>query len=996
MGRTRLHHLLGTGILLSALAPWLAGQQLLQEPCRALEAQIGGTWRQHRHPATGTPEWIYGTGQRLTDWRGSSLTEARRHALQALSTYRELLGLGNAEYREEIGARMGNAWTFTFAQHVRGLRCIGGRADVRIHESGVLSSLGSVAYPVPESFDILPKWDANAAAVQAWLALGEVAAGQAPPASAPAQLVLWTDLIAAAPGPIHLAWEVPIHNLDRAGQGKIGRAYIDAKDGAFLHFQSDRHECGMLCSHRSTLPDPRTIRRDRAHPNQPRLPIPTTVTVQAWTRTAASALAPLSNVPMPGLVVQVPGVGTFTTDAQGQFTANLQAPTTITIANLDGIHHAPIQGLQAPQAATTVLPGQATTIQLLSSAATATEAAHPTVQHWVHSANEWLRTIVGNGAQMNILDGIAPYVNEQGSCNAWYSGNTIHFYGAGGSCNNMAFSTVVLHEWGHGLDDRFGGISNAPSEGLSEGWADLVALYHPAIDAPQMALDWTGSGSQMRSGLNGTLYHTQTEVHAAGEVWMGFGWRVRENLRAAYGTPQAMAISNAIVLGSITANATDQAGAVLQVFLADDDNGNLLDGTPHFAQLAPAAIAKGLPYPGDPGAYLTYTPIANTSNLYEPSELTAVAGASLGSFSQVRVLYSVNGGPIQTRPMIPDGSPSGFHALLPGLTQSPSWITYHIEADHSSGLRLRQPAVLDAAFSAVVPALGPFVPFYREDCEHGAPGWTHSANGATQRDDWQLGVPAGSSGIAGTRAWSDPGPSSSSLAFGTELGLAGSGAYGANLDCSLRSPWLDCSSRTNCYLRFRRWLTVQQAPLDRAILRVNGWPVWTNQVATDLVDSQWQTVEVPIPQANRNPAVQIEWQLASDGALEFGGWNLDDIELGTRNPPLLPATLRLLPEQPTTGTPVQVLVQIDPGQLFVFALGTSAGPTVLPGIPELAVGGAMLTLLGFTDAQGAFATSFSAPGVTSPSGSMWFAQVLALDASQQIVRSNPSRILFTR
>jgi hypothetical protein len=804
--------------------------------------------------------------------------------------------------------------------------------------------------------------------------------------------VLWTDLQAASPTAIHLAWEVPICSLDAAGRGKLGRAYLDARDGGWLHYQNDRHECGhAACMHR-----PISAPNANGAPPRSAAPLPTTVTVLAWTRTAASAIAPLSNVPVPGLAVVVPGVGTFTTDAQGQFTVPLQTTTSITIGNLDGIHNAPIQGPSAPLVTATLVPGQATTIQLLNSAASAAEAAHPNTHYWVHTANEWLRTIVGNGAEMSILDGILPTVNDQGSCNAWYSGNTIHFYGAGGACNNMAFSTVVLHEWGHGLDDRFGGISNAPGEGLSEGWADIVALYHPAIDAPQLALDWTGSGSQMRSGLNGTLYHTQTELHAAGEVWMGFAWRVRENLRAAFGTPQAIAISNAIVLGSIAANATDQAGAVVQVFLADDDNGNLLDGTPHFSQLAPAAIAKGLPYPGDPGAYLTYTPIANTSNLFEPSELSATAGTSLGTITQIRVLYSVNGGPVQTRPMVPDGSANGFHALLPGLTQSPSWITYHIEADHSSGLRMRQPPLLDAAFSAVVPALGPFLPFYREDCEHGAPGWTHAANGATARDDWQLGVPAGSSGLAGTRAWSDPGPSTSSIAFGTELGIAGNGAYGANLDCSLRSPWLDCSSRTNCYLRFRRWLTVQQAPLDRAIIRVNGWPVWTNQVTSDLVDGQWQTVEVPIPQANRNPAVQIEWQLASDGALEFGGWNLDDIEVGTRNPPLLPATLRLLPEQPTTGTPVQVLVQTDPGQLFVFALGTNAGPTALPGIPDLAVGGAMLTLLGFTDAQGAFATSFAAPSVNSPSGSMWFAQVLALDASQQIVRSNPCRILFTR
>ena len=247
MGRTRLRHLLWLWLALVAWASPGTGQQKLGEPCAALEAQIGGTWLQHRHPATGTPEWIYGTGQRLTDWRGSSLDEARRHALEALSTYRDVLCLGDSEYREAIGARMGNAWTFTFDQFYRGIPCVGGRADVRIHTSGVLSSIGSVAYSVPSGMEVIPKWTAEAAEMQAWLSLGEpLARARAPLASRAPLLVLWTDLQAAAPSAIHLAWEVPVSSLDATGRGKLGRAYIDALDGAWLHFQNDRHECGQI------------------------------------------------------------------------------------------------------------------------------------------------------------------------------------------------------------------------------------------------------------------------------------------------------------------------------------------------------------------------------------------------------------------------------------------------------------------------------------------------------------------------------------------------------------------------------------------------------------------------------------------------------------------------------------------------------------------------------------------------------------------------------
>src|SRR6185295_10568170 len=99
---------------------------------------------------------IIGTGIKLDDWRGSSLDEARRHALQLLREHADLLMLGDSEFRESIGARMGsevetptsvrgNVWSFKLDQYFRGLPCIGGRADVRINIAGVVAKLGSRA-----------------------------------------------------------------------------------------------------------------------------------------------------------------------------------------------------------------------------------------------------------------------------------------------------------------------------------------------------------------------------------------------------------------------------------------------------------------------------------------------------------------------------------------------------------------------------------------------------------------------------------------------------------------------------------------------------------------------------------------------------------------------------------------------------------------------------------------------------------------------------------
>jgi hypothetical protein len=773
---------------------------------------------------------------------------------------------------------------------------------------------------------------------------------------------------------------VPISNVDAGGNGRIGRWYVDARTGAVLHWENDKHECGLAaCS-------------NRAHTPAVLAPVPTTVTVMAWTRTGNDASSPLVNVPLRGLQVDVTGVGIFTTDQNGQFVVDIASPVTVGVSALDGTHHAPISGGSAPAASVVVNPGVDATLQLSSQAATSAQAAHTATSWWVDRTNEWVRTILGNSPQMNTISGIAPTVNIADSCNAFYSGNTINFYAAGGGCSNTAFSTVIAHEWGHGLDDRYGGISNATGDGLSEGWGDIVGMY--LVDSNLLGSGFTSPGVPLRNGINSVTYPTTgLTVHTAGQAWMGLAWELRTRLRSALGTTQALAISNDIVIGSIVADATNQVDAVREVFVADDDDGNLLNGTPHYTQLSGAAIAKNLPYPARVLATIGHTPLATTAQRLVPREVLAVVTPSTGTtISQVRMMYNAGSGSA-TRTMHPQGLATVWRALLPGLPAGT--VTYHFEVATGTGETVRHPATGEFSYAVDAAAGAPFVGFWSDGFETGAPGWTSAQ--VLQQNDWQRGDPAGKSGTSSGVAWSDPQSAASGLnCYGNDIGntigtQAWNGAYAANVENWLRSPVIDCSGRSNVRVRFKRWLSVESALYDQATLLVNGQVVWQNPSTGNLVDTSWQTVEYALPMADGNPSVQIEWRLRSDGGLQLGGWNIDDVEVGSRDIAPLDAELTWTPEQVVQGGSIFLRIETAaPALPYVLAIGDAPGPTVVPGFPVFQVGGSIVTFGGATDGTGQAWYLFPAPSVASAVGTLFYSQVLTVDAGvTQWVTSNP-------
>ncbi|MBN20670.1 MAG: hypothetical protein CL678_05215 [Bdellovibrionaceae bacterium] len=195
--------------------------------------------------------------------------------------------------------------------------------------------------------------------------------------------------------------------------------------------------------------------------------------------------------------------------------------------------------------------------------------------------------LVKQGIELN--DKIKTKVNlEFRQCNAMYMWGGLYFFKATSRCPNSAYDTVVYHEFGHYVDDLYGGIQ---SGALSEGWGDVIAIL--MTKQPLVGESFRDYKGPIRTANNKTQYekNPRREVHKAGEVWMGFVWHFREAL-IEVGEPDALV--EALVLPSLVSNAKSIKAALMELILRDDDDGLLTNGTPHIEQIKKAMEIHGL------------------------------------------------------------------------------------------------------------------------------------------------------------------------------------------------------------------------------------------------------------------------------------------------------------------------------------------------------------------------------------------------------------------
>ncbi|HEX2163775.1 MAG TPA: endopeptidase [Thermoanaerobaculia bacterium] len=281
-------------------------------------------------------------------------------------------------------------------------------------------------------------------------------------------------------------------------------------------------------------------------------------------------------------------------------------------------------------------------------------AAARTAFYEVNKLAEQARGWLPGNAWLNAR--LTANVNLNNTCNAFWNGSTINFYRSGGGCRNTGeLAGVFDHEWGHGLDDNDagGGLSNS-----SEAYADIAAIYrlqdscigHGFFETTNQGCGMTadGTGFNADEAIVGAAHcntncsgvrdadwarHADNtpdtalgfvcnscssgtgpcgrQVHCAAAPVRQAAWDlVARDLQAApfnYDSQTAFIVGNKLFYqgsGNVGAwhactcgSSSSGCGATngyMQWLAADDDNGNLGDGTPHMTAIHAAFNRHGI------------------------------------------------------------------------------------------------------------------------------------------------------------------------------------------------------------------------------------------------------------------------------------------------------------------------------------------------------------------------------------------------------------------
>jgi hypothetical protein len=258
-------------------------------------------------------------------------------------------------------------------------------------------------------------------------------------------------------------------------------------------------------------------------------------------------------------------------------------------------------------------------------------------------ANAWLNgTLTAN-------------MNINATCNAFWNGTTVNFYRSGGGCSNTGeISAVFLHEWGHGMDTNSGGA--ASDAGSGEAVGDTFSFletkdpcigqnFQPGVNCANCTActgvrdvaDFAVGGSAViakpanvanNSGINCDRYSCPYyqfvfigayqgpmgyEGHCESYIASSANWDLAQNLIARWGTTTGWSKMDSIWYKSLTpsksayrvasggkcnpAAVVDGCAATnwYTVYLsADDDDGNLANGTPNACRIWDAFTAHGI------------------------------------------------------------------------------------------------------------------------------------------------------------------------------------------------------------------------------------------------------------------------------------------------------------------------------------------------------------------------------------------------------------------
>ncbi|GJM21841.1 MAG: hypothetical protein DHS20C15_17560 [Planctomycetota bacterium] len=833
-----------------------------REAARAFQERHGENWRVRFDGVRGVPEHIFGS-QLQTTARGdddASLVRAARTALRELTGATGVLPseLELVQVKRMQLSRGGTSDKISvkFRQLVSGVVVHGGVVHVLFDASGKLLSIDNQALPQVRGMNVVADVNIDRATAAARAAF-QLETGLVAQDTNFDDYVIWGPRIdpSKAALPTTAAYVIRVSApTGPSGSTPADRSYVVASRGSevVLDSWSNVHSFDLDGN------------------------------IKGW---AQAGLLPDGVDPevlqnLKDVRVSASGEPDVFTDANGNFTFPGVNSTKTVTARLDG-QFSTIDNQSGGDLSlsTSVSPGVFENI-VLNAGMTETQTAELNAHMSVNEMRDYLKSVDPTATELDFQ--IESNVNIGLTCNAFYNGVSLNYYVEGESattpgtfCRNTAYSTVAYHEEGHWLNDLFDSTNH--QFGMGEGGADVWAMY--ASDNPIVGEDFRFDGAIIRTGENmnpfcgdDSLGCYGSSPHANGQPLMGAIWKVRRNLKNTLGDAAGIDVADQLMVGWYQAFDDTFVRTTIQEhwLVLDDDNGDLSDGTPHFAPINAGFVEQGFPSFQLPIFEISHAPIAHVRHEGKVRVQATITEEAAAALTGAVVHYSNDGGDNFSSVAMTDLGGDLYQAFIPGVA-SPDRVAYFIEAQSASLGNVTfpkrgadRPVFYDVGTLAVVE----FNDFEGATDE----GWTHTQL-ATQ-DDWQRDEPQGKT--------LDPGSAfSGNLAWGNDLGISGfNGDYQPDVHNALISPSFNLSGVSGSRLRFQRWLSVEESEFDQARVLVDGNTVWENPFAGHITDAEWIEQDIDISAlADGDSNVTVSFELETDGGLHMGGWNIDDFSI---------------------------------------------------------------------------------------------------------------------
>ena len=505
---------------------------------------------------------------------------------------------------------------------------------------------------------------------------------------------------------------------------------------------------------------------------------------------------------------------------------------------------------------------------------------------------------------------VTSFVNRtNGACNAFSNRLQTFFFrrariSSGATCENTALlDDVVYHEFGHSMHGQMllngvGNFTSDHSEGLSDYFAATI------VDDSGMGRGFFQNSAALRE-LDPPAPNTWTRLrddpvqHTRGLTYGGAMWDLRTALASKY--PEDGVLRTDRLMFAALQRASSITNTFIEVLAANDDDGNLGNGTPDFCEIQAAfsvhGLAIGTPYALDIGA--VEQDGAQVSLRVSASDISCEDAPPTEDLPTVRVTWSA-----------PETGARGefdlqripemdrFAGTVPQDAVPPgTLVQYQVVIIRGDGSReVRPDADHDPVFRTLV---GDFEEVFCTDFERdpfGQDGFTTrvlaGSNLTSFADDWHWGEIESPAPEDPRNAFSPSRVIGNDLGGDAGNGNRFNGRYRGGVTNRLVLPSFDVSGYEKVFLTYRRWLNVWDRRIDQATVFSNDEAVFENVAGagnqpfshfdgswrfevlnlTDTIDTAGDTqIEFELEAASREAGSQFE------GFPTAGGWTLDDL-----------------------------------------------------------------------------------------------------------------------